>query len=105
MATRTKTIWDIRTQDPISIHDWGPEIDSMLEDPEDDRVVFNVDEEDPRPYDAIFLGGGAAGRFGSAYMRAMEVASSSSTGGRSWAVRAPTTPASRITCSARWRPS
>ena len=71
MATRTQTIWDIRTQDPISIHDWGPEIDSMLEDPADDRVVFNVDEDDPRPYDAIFLGGGAAGRFGSAYMRAM----------------------------------
>ena len=71
MATTTLTPWDIRSQDPISIHDWGPEIDSMLEDPEDNRVVFNVDETDTRPYDAIFLGGGAAGRFGSAYMRAM----------------------------------
>ncbi len=71
MATRTMTMWDIRSQDPLSINDWGPEIDSMLEDPADNRVVFNVDKEDTRPYDAIFLGGGAAGRFGSAYMRAM----------------------------------
>ena len=71
MATTTLTPWDIRSREPISIHDWGPEIDSMLEDPDDNRVVFNVDETDTRPYDAIFLGGGAAGRFGSAYMRAM----------------------------------
>ncbi len=71
MATQALTHWDIRSQEPISIHQWGPEIDSMLEDPNDNRVVFNVDETDTRPYDAIFLGGGAAGRFGSAYMRAM----------------------------------
>ena len=62
--------WDIRDQ-TLTINEWAPEIDSMLEDPADRRVVFNVDEQDPRPYDAIFLGGGAAGRFGSAYMRAM----------------------------------
>jgi pyruvate/2-oxoglutarate dehydrogenase complex dihydrolipoamide dehydrogenase (E3) component len=43
----------------------------MLDDPGDERVVFNVDEDDTRPFDAIFLGGGAAGRFGSAYLRAM----------------------------------
>ena len=33
MATSTLTHWDIRKQDPISINDWGPEIDSMLEGP------------------------------------------------------------------------
>ena len=57
MATGTMTTWDIRKQDPLSINDWGPEIDSMLENPADNRVVFNVDEGDTRPYDAIFLGG------------------------------------------------
>lgn len=62
--------WDIRDR-VLTINEWAPEIDAMLEDPADRRVVFNVDESDPRPYDAIFLGGGAAGRFGSAYMRAM----------------------------------
>ena len=66
----TITAWDIRSE-TIGINDWAPEIDSLLEDPADNRVVFNVDETDTRPYDAIFLGGGAAGRFGSAYMRAM----------------------------------
>jgi dihydrolipoamide dehydrogenase len=30
----------------------------------------SVDHEDPTPYDAIFVGGGAGGRFGSAYLRA-----------------------------------
>ncbi len=30
----------------------------------------NVDRDDPTPYDAIFVGGGAGGRFGSAYLRA-----------------------------------
>lgn len=64
------TTWDISNQH-LGIHDWEPEVDSMLENPEDNRVVFNVDETDTRPYDAIFLGGGAAGRFGSAYLRAM----------------------------------
>src|SRR4051794_14107274 len=30
----------------------------------------NVDRDDPTPYDAIFVGGGAGGRFGSAYLQA-----------------------------------
>lgn len=32
--------------------------------------VINVDEDDLREYDAIFVGGGAGGRFGSAYLKA-----------------------------------
>ncbi len=62
--------WDIHDT-YVGIKEWQPEIDSMLENPDDDRVVFNVVEDDPRDFDAIFVGGGAAGRFGSAYLRAM----------------------------------
>ena len=32
--------------------------------------IYNVDRRDARPFDAIFVGGGAGGRFGSAYLRA-----------------------------------
>lgn len=33
--------------------------------------VFNINPKDAREFDAIFLGGGAAGRFGAAYLRAL----------------------------------
>ena len=33
--------------------------------------IINVRREDKRTFDAIFVGGGASGRFGSAYLRAM----------------------------------
>jgi 2-oxopropyl-CoM reductase (carboxylating) len=36
-----------------------------------DEPIVNVDQDDPREYDAIFIGGGAGGRFGSAYLRAL----------------------------------
>lgn len=64
-------IWDIRQEDLITIGDWGSIIDSMLDEPDDSRIIFNVDESDPREFDAIYLGGGAAGRFGSQYLKAM----------------------------------
>jgi hypothetical protein len=32
--------------------------------------IWNVNPDDPREYDAIFVGGGAGGRFGSAFLRA-----------------------------------
>lgn len=67
----TEQIWDIRKEDLITINEWGPIIDSMLEDPEDNRIIFNIDEENTAEYDAIYLGGGAAGRFGSQYMKAL----------------------------------
>ena len=32
--------------------------------------IYNVRRDDKRKYDAIFVGGGAGGRFGSGYLRA-----------------------------------
>lgn len=46
---------------------------SIIDDSERGRIsepICNLDRSDPRPFDAIFVGGGAAGRFGSAYLRA-----------------------------------
>ena len=64
------TDWDIQDR-YLGIGQWEHEIDRMLDDDADDRIVWNADDGDTREYDAIFLGGGAAGRFGSAYLRAM----------------------------------
>ncbi len=63
-------IIDIRNQH-FSIGDWSSRIDELLEKPGEGPALFNVNEEDQREYDAIFLGGGAGGRFGAAYLRAM----------------------------------
>jgi pyruvate/2-oxoglutarate dehydrogenase complex dihydrolipoamide dehydrogenase (E3) component len=49
---------------------WAEEIDRRLLDDRQDPLV-NIDGEDTREFDAVFLGGGAAGRFGAAYLRAM----------------------------------
>ncbi|PKO84704.1 MAG: dihydrolipoamide dehydrogenase [Betaproteobacteria bacterium HGW-Betaproteobacteria-11] len=54
----------------LTIEQWGTLIES-LHDGNADTAIFNIDERDHREYDAIFLGGGAGGRFGSAYLRAM----------------------------------
>ncbi|WP_031404773.1 FAD-dependent oxidoreductase [Thiomonas sp. FB-Cd] len=60
---------DIRHEhDTISA--WGKRIDDLIEG-RAHGALFNVNEDDDREYDAIFLGGGAGGRFGSAYLRAM----------------------------------
>jgi len=61
--------WDVRHQ-ALSIHECGDRIDELLEEPGGD-VVWNVADDDDREYDAIYVGGGASGRFGSAYLRAM----------------------------------
>jgi dihydrolipoamide dehydrogenase len=55
----------------IELADWGPLVDEYLQDPAKGPIV-NVapPEVDDRDYDAIFIGGGAAGRFGSAFLRA-----------------------------------
>ena len=66
-----KDIWNIRDEDVITIHEWRPIIDSMLEDPKGSRIIFNVDDANTNEYDAIYLGGGAAGRFGSQYLKAL----------------------------------
>ncbi len=53
-----------------SIEEWGHKIDEVYADP-NGPALFNINESDKREYDAIYLGGGASGRFGSAYLRAM----------------------------------
>ncbi len=53
-----------------SVEEWSHRIERLLVD-EPGTAIFNVDESDDREFDAIFLGGGAGGRFGSAYLRAM----------------------------------
>jgi len=60
---------DIRDQHP-NLGEWNALIDASLDDP-DSEPILNV-ARDPDPvYDAIFVGGGAGGRFGASYMRAM----------------------------------
>ena len=60
---------DIRDQHP-NLAEWIALIEGSLADP-DSEPILNV-AHDPDPvYDAIFVGGGAGGRFGASYMRAM----------------------------------
>jgi pyruvate/2-oxoglutarate dehydrogenase complex dihydrolipoamide dehydrogenase (E3) component len=66
----TLEVWDVRDLH-LSIGEWSRAIESLLDDPNDRRVIFNVDRHDRREFDAIFVGGGASGRFGAAYLRAM----------------------------------
>lgn len=56
---------------PLTVGEWAVLIDELLDNPNDD-AIWNValPEEDDREFDAIFVGGGAAGRFGSAFLRA-----------------------------------
>lgn len=55
----------------LTIGEWSQRIDRLLEAPDGGETIVNVNERDDREIDAIFLGGGASGRFGSAYLRAM----------------------------------
>jgi 2-oxopropyl-CoM reductase (carboxylating) len=58
---------------PLTVGEWALLLDDMIEHPAGNtEALWNVAEpaEDDREYDAIFVGGGAAGRFGSAYLRA-----------------------------------
>ena len=57
---------DVRDQS-ISLPEWTQIIDEYYGT---DEPIMNV-QADGGSYDAIFVGGGAAGRFGSAYLRAM----------------------------------
>src|SRR2546423_14482708 len=60
---------DIRNEH-YNLGEWNAVIDESLADPDSEPLVNIVGDEDA-VYDAIFVGGGAAGRFGSAYMKAM----------------------------------
>ncbi|MDO9073846.1 MAG: FAD-dependent oxidoreductase, partial [Rubrivivax sp.] len=62
-------VMDVRDEH-WSIEEWGNKIEEIYDDP-NGPALFNIDENDKREYDAIYLGGGASGRFGSAYLRAM----------------------------------
>lgn len=50
--------------------EWRAAIEDALERP-DSEPMFNLRDDGTGVYDTVFIGGGAAGRFGSAYMRAM----------------------------------
>lgn len=63
-------ILDIRDEHH-SIRRWSAVIDELLESEDGGVPLFNVDPDDRREYDAIYIGGGASGRFGAAYLRAM----------------------------------
>ena len=65
-----RPVWDSRPH-LLSIEEWGNKIDDYLEDIEGGDIIFNVNPDDEREYDAIYVGGGAAGRFGSAYLKAL----------------------------------
>jgi pyruvate/2-oxoglutarate dehydrogenase complex dihydrolipoamide dehydrogenase (E3) component len=52
-------------------HRWEQEIRARLGAGASASPLANIKADDPRPFDAIFLGGGAGGRFGAAYLRAM----------------------------------
>jgi 2-oxopropyl-CoM reductase (carboxylating) len=58
---------------PLTVGEWALLIDDIVAHPAANaESLWNVasPEEDSREYDAIFVGGGASGRFGSAYLRA-----------------------------------
>lgn len=64
------TIWDVRDT-ALTIEQWAQGIEEALKSTGHSKPIFNINPCDTREFDAIFIGGGAAGRFGSAYMRAM----------------------------------
>lgn len=51
----------------ISLPQWSPIIEEHLSS---DEPIVNLADGGQEVYDAIFIGGGAAGRFSSAYLRA-----------------------------------
>jgi 2-oxopropyl-CoM reductase (carboxylating) len=58
---------------PLTVGEWALLLDDIIDHPADNtEPLWNVatPEEDDREYDAIFVGGGAAGRFGSAFLKA-----------------------------------
>ncbi len=59
--------------EPLTVGEWALLIEDIVESPGDTTGgIYNVatPAEDDRDYDAIFVGGGAGGRFGAAYLRA-----------------------------------
>src|ERR1700689_859740 len=57
---------------PLTVGEWALLIDDIVDHPQDNTEgLWNVagPDEDDREYDAIFVGGGASGRFGSAFLK------------------------------------
>ena len=52
-----------------TLHEWVGIIEEIL-DGGDPEPIYNVNRADESEYDAIFIGGGAAGRFGGAFLKA-----------------------------------
>jgi 2-oxopropyl-CoM reductase (carboxylating) len=55
----------------LTIEQWARKIEEALEKPDVVGPIRYIRGDDRREFDAIFIGGGAAGRFGSAYLRAL----------------------------------
>ena len=54
-----------------NMRDWARIVDDFLENPRDEPIRNVAPKSvDDRPYDVIFVGGGAAGRFGGAFAKA-----------------------------------
>lgn len=60
---------DIR-HEHFNLGEWNELIERCLADPQSEPLINLAGDEDP-VYDAIFIGGGAGGRFGAAYLKAM----------------------------------
>ena len=59
------------TSSLLTIEQWKAKIEEALVAPSAADPIPNINDDDRREFDAIFVGGGAAGRFGSAYLRAL----------------------------------
>ena len=72
-ARRTMDQFATKGSDPsfLTIEQWARKIEEALERPNVVGPIRNIRDDDRREFDAIFIGGGAAGRFGSAYLRAL----------------------------------
>jgi len=60
---------DIRDEH-LNLGEWNALIERSLVEPDSEPILNLQGDEDPL-YDAVFVGGGAGGRFGASYMRAM----------------------------------
>src|SRR4051794_18036808 len=58
------------TMPELDVVGWRAAIEDALDRP-DSRPILNLLDDGEGVYDAIFVGGGAAGRFGGSYLRAM----------------------------------
>jgi pyruvate/2-oxoglutarate dehydrogenase complex dihydrolipoamide dehydrogenase (E3) component len=63
--------WDVDIRGKhLNLGEWNELIESSLADP-DSEPLLNLDPDFEGVYDAVFVGGGAGGRFGAAYLKAL----------------------------------